>query len=263
MSSPYAFGVHAFGSTIRSEAECSEAFAILNNYIFPSLPRIEASANQPDISIHVGQIGEEFRLSVNGVVAASAVQPILLVPPIINALDTIVIQRLRTLHAVHAGAVKLGEHALLLPGASHAGKSSLVAELLKRGATYLSDEYALMDSNGCVHSYPRPLLLRNGRPDQFPLLPSECDAFIADEPIPVRWILSLRYQASGSWQITAVPQGLAMLDLLRNTPHALADSPGMVASFRMAVAQASCYSGTRNEASHAAAEIFRLVEKFA
>ncbi len=263
MSSPYAFGVYAFGSTIRSEAECGEAFAILNSYIFPSLPRIEASANQPDISIHVGQIGDEFRLSVNGVVAASAVRPILLVPSMISALDAVVIQRLRTLHAVHAGAVKLGNHALLLPGASHAGKSSLVAELLKRGATYLSDEYALIDSKGCVHSYPRPLLLRNGKPDQFPLLPAECDALIADEPVPVRWILSLRYQAAGSWQIAIVPQSLAMLDLLRNTPHALAESPDMVPSFRQAVAQATCYSGTRNEASHAAGEIFRLVESSA
>ena len=261
MSSPYAFGVHAFGSTIRSEAECGEAFAILNSYVFPSLPRTEVSADQPDISIHVGRIGDEFRLSVNGVVAASAVRPVLLVPRLINALDAVVIQRLRTLHAVHAGAVKLGSHALLLPGASHAGKSSLVAELLKRGATYLSDEYALIDSEGCVHSYPRPLLLRNGRPDQFPLLPEECDAFIAEEPVPVRWILSLRYEAVGSWQIARVPQSLAMLDLLRNTPHALAESPGMVASFRLAVAQANCYSGTRNEAIHAAGEILSLVER--
>ena len=46
------------------------------------------------------------------------------------------IERLTTLRALHAGAVVWNQRALLLPGATHAGKSSLVAELLRRGATY-------------------------------------------------------------------------------------------------------------------------------
>ena len=109
--------------------------------------------------IRLDRVADQFQLSVDGVVVASAGRAISLVPDLIRALDDAVVQRLTTLRAVHAGAVLWGERALLLPGVTHAGKSSLVAELLRRGATYFSDEYALIDSEGRVHPYPRPLLL--------------------------------------------------------------------------------------------------------
>src|SRR5262245_28191234 len=42
---------------------------------------------------------------------------------------------------VHAGAVGWKGRALLLPGRTFAGKSTLVAALVRAGATYYSDEY--------------------------------------------------------------------------------------------------------------------------
>src|SRR3954469_9856881 len=45
---------------------------------------------------------------------------------------------------VHAGVVALEGRAVMLPGRSHAGKTTLVAELVKAGATYYSDEYAVL-----------------------------------------------------------------------------------------------------------------------
>ena len=61
---------------------------------------------------------------------------------------------------VHAGVVALGRRALLLPGPSFSGKSTLVAALVSEGATYYSDEYAVLDQTGAVHPYPRRLSLR-------------------------------------------------------------------------------------------------------
>ena len=49
---------------------------------------------------------------------------------------------------VHAGVVAWKGRALLLPGSSGSGKSSLVAELVRAGATYYSDEYAVLDERG-------------------------------------------------------------------------------------------------------------------
>src|SRR5690348_5169542 len=63
---------------------------------------------------------------------------------------------------VHAGVVAWKGQAILLPGKSYSGKSTLVAELVRAGATYYSDEYAVLDRRGRVHPYPRPLTLRNG-----------------------------------------------------------------------------------------------------
>ncbi len=68
---------------------------------------------------------------------------------------------------VHAGVVAWQGRALLLPGVSHAGKSTLVAELVRAGATYYSDEFALLDSHGRVHPFARDLRIRRpGKPDQ-------------------------------------------------------------------------------------------------
>jgi Glycosyl transferase family 2 len=259
----HGFGVRAFGCNIRVATACLEARTILERYVFPSLPRTESAADQsdmdqPDVFVRIDRVAEQLQLSVDDVVLASAGRTIDLVPALIRVLDDAVIKRLTTLRAVHAGTVVLGDRALLLPGATHAGKSSLVAELLRRGATYFSDEYALIDSQGRVHPYPRPLLLRNGCPEQVPVLAGECNASVGDAPAPVGWILSLEYQPGGAWSVTLVPQSEGLLTLLRNTPHVLAESPEMVGAFQRTVAGATCYAGRRTEAKDAAGEILRL-----
>src|ERR1051326_6942658 len=52
---------------------------------------------------------------------------------------------------VHAGVVGWGGRALVIPGRSFSGKSTLVAALVRAGATYYSDEYAVFDAQGRVH----------------------------------------------------------------------------------------------------------------
>lgn len=257
--SAYSFGVSAFGCNFRVETACLEAYAMLDRYIFPSLPRTAFAAGQPDIAIRMVRTAEQFELWADDVVVASAANTIELVPPLIRVVDEAVLQRLTGLRAVHAGAVVWGGRALLMPGSSHAGKSSLVAELLRQGATYFSDEYALIDAEGRVHPYPRPLLLRNGSPKQHPVLPGECNASVGNAPAPIGWILSLQYQPAGGWNIETIPQSEALMTLLRHTPHLLADSPDLVGAFQRAVAGAACYAGHRTEAAHAVGQILQLV----
>jgi hypothetical protein len=62
---------------------------------------------------------------------------------------------------VHAGVVGWRGRAILLPGASRSGKSTLVAALLRAGARYYSDEYAVLDPLGLVHPFARPLSIRS------------------------------------------------------------------------------------------------------
>src|SRR5262245_19020799 len=61
---------------------------------------------------------------------------------------------------VHAGVVGWKDRAILIPGLSHSGKTTLVERLVRSGATYYSDEYAILDERGLVHGYPRPLGMR-------------------------------------------------------------------------------------------------------
>ena len=271
MPSPYSFGVRAFDCGINVSTDCPEAFAILERYTFPWLPRtfnaadgagdsIDDPIDAPDISLRVVRLADQFQLSANDVIVVSAPKAIDLVPDIIRVLDDAVIPRMRKLRAVHAGAVLLGERALLLPGGTHAGKSSLVAELLQRGAIYFSDEYALIDSEGRVHPYPRPLLLRNGDPVQSPRLADEFNVATGEAPAPIGWILLLQYLPGCTWSVAAITQSEALLSLLRTTPHSLAESPDIVRIFESAVASATCYAGCRAEAPDSVDRILQLAD---
>ena len=259
MSSTYRFRVCAFGCNILLDASDREAHTVLERYVFPWLPRMANAGGPHDLHLRIDAIADQFQMSVDDVAVASAPRAMGLVPDLIRTLDEAVVQRLTNLRAIHAGAVVLNGRALLLPGATHAGKSSMIAELLRRGATYFSDEYALIDAYGCVHPYPRPLLLRNGCPEQIPMLPEECNASVGNAPAPVGWILSLEYVPGCAWHVAPVPQSEALLTLLRNTPHNLAESADMVGVFQRAVAGAVCYAGQRSETAHAADEILQLV----
>ncbi|HXC94116.1 MAG TPA: hypothetical protein VNU92_00370 [Edaphobacter sp.] len=253
------FRVCVFECNVQVAADSPDTYAILERYVFPSLPRLNGTTVKPDISIHLTQGSNQFELLADDAVVASASTAIDLVPELIRILDDAVVGSLKTFRAIHAGAVLLGERALLLPGKTHAGKSSLVAELLRRGAIYFSDEYAVIDSDGHVHAYPRPLLLRNGSAEQSPVLAEECCALTGDAPATIGWIVSLEYVPGGNWSVVPISQSEAVLMLLRNTPHFFSESPKMVALFQRAVAKARCYTGTRAEAADAVSQILRVI----
>jgi hypothetical protein len=205
--------------------------------------------------VRIEETDHDFRLLIDGLAFATAPAAATLEPAVVRILDNVVVQRLHGLSAIHAGAVVWQGQALLLPGSSHSGKSTLVAELVRAGATYFSDEYALIDSEGQVHAYPRPMLLRNAKPDAV-TSPVEKPG---TAPASVRWILALRYEPGCIWNPVAADQAQGVLMLLRNTPHILATMPGIVSSFERAVAGAQCLTGCRPEAADAADEILRLI----
>ena len=65
---------------------------------------------------------------------------------------------------VHAGCVDWRNRAIVIPGRSYAGKTTLTRALLEAGATYYSDDYAVIDPSGAIHPFPRLLRVRPERP---------------------------------------------------------------------------------------------------
>jgi len=59
--------------------------------------------------------------------------------------------------SLHAATVGWQGHAITIAGASGAGKSSLCTAALLHGADYFSDEYSLLDQQGRITPFPRPL----------------------------------------------------------------------------------------------------------
>lgn len=258
-SSTFAFGMQAFGTGVRVESDNEAMRDALNRFLLPTLPRCGVLPEEAGIVIAVTSVSGGFESFVNGrkISKANTLENGALLT--VKALDDALIQKLNHLRAVHAGAVVVNGKALVIPGSSHAGKSSLVAELLRRGATHLSDEYALVDARGRVHAYPRPLLLRNGSPRQRLVLPQDLDADFASQPVTVGWIIGVDYKPEGSWNVQPISQSEAVMLLLCNTPHELEECPEMIDSFTSCAANASCYAGIRGDVVDAADKIQHLV----
>lgn len=249
------FETEAFGVRIRALADTAEAEHALSRCVFPSLKRFDDLCPCPDVVLRVEQVDNLFRLLVDDSFKAATTSYASLEPQIVRALDDVILERLHHWRAIHAGVVAWEGGAILLPGGTHAGKSTLVAELVNRGATYFSDEYALIDAEGWVHPYPRPMLLRHGMPQA---VVTSVDR-VGTARAPVRWILALNYEPDCMWDTKPVNQGEAMMLLLRNTPHVLADTPGLIEYFGQAASGARSRTGFRPEASLAATEILCLV----
>ena len=69
--------------------------------------------------------------------------------------------RLRGRTLVHAGVVAIDGRAIVLPGRSGAGKSTLVRALIREGADYGSDEFAVVDARGRVRPWARWIEVRD------------------------------------------------------------------------------------------------------
>jgi len=70
-----------------------------------------------------------------------------------------VIEHLNARHIIslHAAVLNTDGKAVMFAGASGSGKSSMCTAGILAGAVYFSDEFALLDTQGCVHPFPRPM----------------------------------------------------------------------------------------------------------
>ena len=119
---------------------------------------------------------------------------------------------------VHAGVVGWRDSAIVIPGRTFTGKTTLTAELIRAGATYYSDEYAVFDRDGNVHPYPRPLSVRGkaGQRPQF-CTAEQFHADVGAGPLPVGQIVVTSYHADAKWEPTTMTPAEAMMALFENT----------------------------------------------
>lgn len=162
---------------------------------------------------------------------------------------------------VHAGVVAWEGRALILPGPSHSGKSSLVASLLAAGGKYYSDEYAVIDLEGRIHPFPRPLRLRDAIEKE--LSAGQIAARVRGEilePLQPAWILNLRYRPDGVWDPKELTPGQTLLALLENTVAVRRQSELTLRTLGLAVESTIGWQSERGEADNATREIVRLID---
>lgn len=153
---------------------------------------------------------------------------------------------------VHAGVVEAGGCAIVIPGRSYTGKSTLVAELVRLGATYLSDEYAVLDSSGLVHPFAKPLSIRAGSHDRLGRLVPVPPAQVANDPVRAGLVVLTSYAPAGQWRPSVRSRAEGAFALLQNTVSArLRPACALSATSRLA-SGAVFLAGQRGEAPETA-----------
>lgn len=151
---------------------------------------------------------------------------------------------------VHAGVVGWNGRAIVIPGRSFSGKTTLVAELVRAGATYYSDEYAVFDASGRVHPFPKPLSVRqSGEIEQRDIPVEEIGGRAGVKPLPVGLVLMSEYKAGRRWRPRQLSAGAGALALLSNTVAARREPEKALNILQQVVAEAPVLKGTRGEAA--------------
>jgi hypothetical protein len=165
---------------------------------------------------------------------------------------------------IHAGSVAWKGRAIILPGRSFTGKTSLVVQLLRKGATYLSDEYALLDPAGRVHPFARQLHVRSADGLTRRLLPAS--AFTKDigaASLPAGLILFASYSPAARWQPRRLTPGQALLGLLDNTVCVRRTPRQVLSCLARTALSAPAFAAQRGEARRVADRILELTENYA
>ena len=118
---------------------------------------------------------------------------------------------------VHAGAIAHEGRTLVMPGNSFAGKTTLTAALVRLGAIYYSDEFAVLDRNGLLHPYAKPLSLRREDQWQVDQDVESLGGVAGYEPLPLNLVALTYYEPGAQWDPRRLSLGESALALMAHT----------------------------------------------
>jgi hypothetical protein len=145
---------------------------------------------------------------------------------------------------------------VLLPGRSLAGKSTLTLALVEAGATYYSDEYALIDPDGLVSPFPRPLRMR--QPDgTFQEIPPPEP--VATQALPVGLVAHLGFDPVAGLEVRPMTPAQTTLALIDNALPAQTRPTETLHACAAIARTARGVAGTRGDAGEAAAFLLDLL----
>jgi hypothetical protein len=151
---------------------------------------------------------------------------------------------------VHAGVAVWGDGAIVIPAPSMHGKSRLVDALVRAGARYYSDEFAVINQLGQVQPFAIPLSLRNDSGGVRRLTAHQPGPAPA---VPIRLVVSTRYEADAEWRPRRGSPAEALMVLLANTVRARIAPRETLAVLAKAVEHAAFVTSVRGEADTVAA----------
>jgi hypothetical protein len=252
-ASHFRFSLH--GAVVQIQLPSTMALVALQDRLPPGL--VQEAEVPADVIYRVGTDFNLFRGEELQLRAASMDEAL---NALVSDLHFQIACHARTALFVHAGVVALHGRGILFPGRTFSGKSTMVAALVQAGATYYSDEYAVLDRQGCVHPYLKPISLRDangiGRPHSVDSLGGQSGS----KPVPVGLIVCTKYRAAAVWDPQSLSPAHSILAMVENTVRAREMPELMMGVLSTVARNASAIESERGDAG----EVIRaILEKHA
>lgn len=165
---------------------------------------------------------------------------------------------------IHAGVVSHRGVAMVTPGASFTGKTTLVAALVRAGAVYYSDEFAVLGRDGLVIPYAKPLSVRAaGGWAQTEHAVESLGGVAGKERLPLAMVVITSYRAEAEWNPQPVSRGAGAMALLANAVPARERSGEVMEVVSRAIEGAVVLESPRGEADEIAPLLLRELEQHA
>jgi hypothetical protein len=164
---------------------------------------------------------------------------------------------------VHAGAVAWKGKGILMPADSFKGKSTLISELVNAGADYYSDDFAILDENGLLHPFARPISMRtrDGSFQTFEIPVEDIGGKRAVTPVPVGTIIFTSYEESAKFRPREMTTGEAVLELIKYTLTFRSDPARSLQVLNKSANKAIILRSLRGDATKFAKTLLKFVDK--
>lgn len=148
---------------------------------------------------------------------------------------------------LRAGVVGWRDRAIVIAGGPGTGKRTLVRALVARGATYFSDDYAVLDGNNVE---PFPSRHHPGRPPGHGLTPwlDELAPARAPRAVPVGVVLFAPYQAGAVFKPKLVARGKALLEMFKHAVAAQRNPMQVLRTLETVSRRCNALEGVRGDA---------------
>jgi hypothetical protein len=184
---------------------------------FPETPEEIPVSQSEHRFVLTRKVGGKDELLKNGEFAGRQVNDEELLTGMISLARLTVAEFAPGLTFIHAGVVAIDDMAIVIPGRSCSGKTTLVAEFVRTGAVYYSDEYAVFDPNGLVRPFAKPLSLRlSDNKDQTDVSVASIGGKAGTEPIPISTVIITKFEPQAFWSPQRLTSGLGVLELTAN-----------------------------------------------
>ena len=258
---PLGFTFVSYGVPIRVRGNdpelLEEARDLAEKVLLGNLEFIENSETF-EHSLNIGREGDNFLIGRNEDFISRYEHKETVTELFVRLLRLIVSEYARGWVFVHAGAVAWKGKGIIIPANSGKGKTTLVVELVKLGAEYYSDEYAVFDAEGNLHPIARELSIRgngrvymekNGTPVETLGGRAGCD------PVNVGLVVLTGYEKERDWEHEKVTVGRGVMETIPHTIPFQQDATFSLNVLKNALSRAIILRGSRGEAAAAARNI--------